>query len=160
MSDTLDKIFAKKREAEAAIHKAREELKATAGKFLVELFAPLFAEHPEVKGLKWTQYTPYFNDGDTCEFSSHHEDAEILFAEPDDSAADADEDEESDGEYYIPTDRFGYDSKEYKAAAKIQEKFTAEFPELSDDDMESLFGDHVEVTLFPDRVEVEEYEHE
>lgn len=31
----------------------------------------IFAEHPVLKGFRWTQYTPYFNDGDTCSFSAH-----------------------------------------------------------------------------------------
>lgn len=26
--------------------------------------------HPHIKGIDWVQYTPYFNDGDICEFSA------------------------------------------------------------------------------------------
>lgn len=28
-----------------------------------------FDKNPGITGVVWTQYTPYFNDGDTCEFS-------------------------------------------------------------------------------------------
>lgn len=35
-------------------------------KFVEQLDA-LF-EHPEVESIRWEQYTPYFNDGDACEF--------------------------------------------------------------------------------------------
>lgn len=38
-------------------------------KFLEQLDALL--AHPEVESVRWTQYTPYFNDGDPCEFSTH-----------------------------------------------------------------------------------------
>lgn len=31
-------------------------------------FKTFFDKHPEVGSVAWTQYTPYFNDGDTCEF--------------------------------------------------------------------------------------------
>lgn len=30
-----------------------------------------FEKYPKIEGIMWTQYTPYFNDGDSCEFSVH-----------------------------------------------------------------------------------------
>ena len=42
------------------------------GKRLVEdSFKLLFENYPDVEAVRWTQYTPYFNDGDTCTFSVH-----------------------------------------------------------------------------------------
>lgn len=37
-------------------------------KALKGAFADFFKAHPEAKAIVWTQYTPYFNDGDTCTF--------------------------------------------------------------------------------------------
>jgi hypothetical protein len=37
---------------------------------LGDLFAGLF-QFPQLKSIVWEQYTPYFNDGDVCEFSVH-----------------------------------------------------------------------------------------
>ncbi|MFD5069158.1 hypothetical protein ACFWNC_14685 [Streptomyces sp. NPDC058369] len=40
----------------------------------LEELAPLFQallDDPTIVEFGWTQYTPYFNDGDTCEFSVH-----------------------------------------------------------------------------------------
>lgn len=31
----------------------------------------VFNKYPELDSFSWTQYTPYFNDGDSCEFSAH-----------------------------------------------------------------------------------------
>ena len=31
-------------------------------------FDALFIEYPEIGKIEWTQYTPYFNDGDPCVF--------------------------------------------------------------------------------------------
>ena len=31
----------------------------------------IFDTFPEVKSVSWTQYTPYFNDGEECTFSAH-----------------------------------------------------------------------------------------
>lgn len=30
-----------------------------------------FEKYPTIEGITWTQYTPYFNDGDECTFSVH-----------------------------------------------------------------------------------------
>lgn len=40
----------------------------------LEDFIPIFQavlDDPEVEYFGWTQYTPYFNDGETCRFSAH-----------------------------------------------------------------------------------------
>ena len=43
---------------------------ATKFKNALELFSKdFFKLVPLVKRIEWTQYTPYFNDGDSCEFS-------------------------------------------------------------------------------------------
>ena len=47
-----------------------EELRKNFHEALVELFD----EYPFVKAVHFTAYTPYFNDGDECTFSSHHGD--------------------------------------------------------------------------------------
>lgn len=36
---------------------------------LHKAFLPLFDKNPKLESLTWTQYTPYFNDGDECVFS-------------------------------------------------------------------------------------------
>lgn len=43
--------------------KSKGLIEAAANKFLNSC--------PDVKGVHWTQYTPYFNDGEACEFSVH-----------------------------------------------------------------------------------------
>ena len=148
---SVAEILEKKRAAEQLIEAIREELKATGGKFICEALAHLFAEYPEVKGFRWTQYTPYFNDGDACVFSSGHEYGEILVLE---------DPEDPEGELVTMEDGVGYESERWDHFAPIDDKFREAFPELTDDDMEALFGDHARVTVFPDRVEVEEYSHD
>jgi hypothetical protein len=34
-----------------------------------EITKEFFEKNPGITGVVWTQYTPYFNDGDTCVFS-------------------------------------------------------------------------------------------
>ena len=47
------------------------KLKGFGKEAIAEAFAPFFAANPNIDGIYWTQYTPYFNDGDPCEFSVH-----------------------------------------------------------------------------------------
>lgn len=45
------------------------EFQQTAQQLFKETTTQFFVENPGVKAIVWKQYTPYFNDGDTCEFS-------------------------------------------------------------------------------------------
>lgn len=48
----------------------QDDLKAAAKTEVIkELFLAFFDESPEVKAIKWTQYTPHFNDGEPCTFN-------------------------------------------------------------------------------------------
>lgn len=48
-----------------------EALRANAQDMIKQLFAEFFAAAPDVKCVAWTQYAPYFNDGEPCTFSVH-----------------------------------------------------------------------------------------
>lgn len=48
--------------------KVREEFVGGLEHQFAEVFEQFFAENPNVGGVVWTQYTPYFNDGDECVF--------------------------------------------------------------------------------------------
>lgn len=77
----------------------KEEFQKKARTALNTEFKEFFAAHPQVERIVWTQYTPYFNDGDTCEFSVNEpvflgtaptdsgEAAELLEEDEDDSEA-------------------------------------------------------------------------
>lgn len=48
---------------------ARKAADAKLDEFFDDFLPKYFADHPEVLGFCWTQYAPYFNDGEPCEFS-------------------------------------------------------------------------------------------
>jgi hypothetical protein len=101
-------------------------------------FKEFFEEYPGVYSVSWQQYTPYFCDGDACEFSSGHMYCEINEIEP-----------SYDGVYPVDDN--------LKVACKVAGKILSEF---NDDDMLALFGDHVQVNVTPSGVDVSEYDHE
>jgi hypothetical protein len=64
----------------AEITKARKEkeaidklLKEKVYQLFQQEVEELFREHPDLESFTWSQYTPYFNDGDECVFSVNRE---------------------------------------------------------------------------------------
>ena len=57
------------KELNAQMEAARKEMQAKSTGFIEAAVQNFLDECPEVESVSWTQYTPYFNDGDACEFS-------------------------------------------------------------------------------------------
>jgi hypothetical protein len=53
----------------AQIKEAKKEMSNKSRGLIDHLAIQFLVNCPEVTGIHWTQYTPYFNDGETCEFS-------------------------------------------------------------------------------------------
>jgi len=54
--------------AQETYQKALDDVKE---KHVKKAFKVFLEAHPEIKCIFWSQYTPYFNDGDPCTFSVH-----------------------------------------------------------------------------------------
>jgi hypothetical protein len=66
--ETLDKLFD---ELDAKLKAAQKEMQGHARPLIQASADAFFAVCPEIESVHWVQYTPYFNDGETCEFSVH-----------------------------------------------------------------------------------------
>jgi hypothetical protein len=131
------------------------ELKQHAKGMIEQLFRDMFDTLPEVKTATWTQYTPYFNDGDACVFGVNS--CYLSKKYPEDIAdfgpygSDESGAEESD---WLPC--YGADVTD--AQKEFERKFN------SAEDVLEFLGDgvHVVVTNRPEGVviEVQEYEHD
>ena len=119
------------------INKLQEEAKVAAKELFQEGANQVFKDDPTVVKFSWTQYTPYFNDGEACVFGSNHNYASVYTATTQ---------EDEDG-----------DCMENSGDFPAVEKFLKQF---DDDDMYSMFGDHVTVTVTPTGIEVDEYDHD
>lgn len=147
----LDKI----NEARAAYEKAMEEASSSIqeeiGKALAEAMKTLPEEYTHIK---WRQYTPYFNDGDTCTFSVHEP---YLISDSEDDYHGDDGLELS--EWYV-----NHDIKEGRKPAEFKEQvepLLTLWDSLSEDVLERAFGDHVRVTVTRDgTVEVDDCDHD
>jgi hypothetical protein len=65
----------------AAVH---AEIKVEARKVIEAIGAEFFARNPSVVAIRWTQYTPYWQDGDTCTFSAEDPELQLFATEDDD----------------------------------------------------------------------------
>lgn len=109
-------------------------------------------DNPEVKGVSWTQYTPYFNDGDACIFDVNEFSFYLISDE---------------------SDFFDY-SKGYTTWYPLEESETPNYQQINKEfdnlcdflcgiDKElyrTLFGDHVQVIVTRDEVIKRSHKHE
>jgi hypothetical protein len=123
----------------------KEEMSTRFQGELKTAFKTVFEKHPNVRCLTWTQYTPYFNDGDPCVFSVH--DLEVY-----DETIEEDEDEGYTEGVYVG---WGEGSARYPDIAEM-----ARCLGNADDLLLEMFGDHCRITVTPDGISVEEYDHD
>lgn len=157
-----------------------EEQRALKAKFQTEAQAmfkdtmkEFFDKNPGITALKWTQYTPYFNDGDPCEFRVN----DVYYTN---APADELENVNAWGEYegedesvWVASNiKHTLSSKYYEeeaakilAAGGVDEDScnlidkmisSSEMEEI----MEEMFGDHVQVTATREGFDITEHSHD
>lgn len=158
---TLDEMRKKMEEAKKEVEKYGKEA-------LSEEFAKFFEANPSVIAVRWEQFTPYFNDGEACEFSVR-EPAVKIEGMPDDVG------EAEDG--FMNSYDFDYEFR--KGGPHVDHPKAQEFLALKkpltalgnticasavEDVFLATFGDHVQVTATRKgskiNFEVDDYDHE
>lgn len=139
----------------AKLEQAVKEARETARNAFMDELKKLFANHPELKTMTWSQYTPYFNDGDPCSFSVN--DAYIS------NYTDISPWGEWTGDDDEPEDLFAIDlgwgdeARQYPDLIELNKFMQSK---LGCDVLEFVFGDHVQVHVTATGIEVDEYEHD
>lgn len=115
-----------------------------------ELVRPLL-DSDEVDAIRWAQYTPFFNDGDVCEFSTGELTMKLR---GDDESGELD-----DGFMW------SYEVRRNASCSATTKNYFAELGDaLGVGRFESFlydqFGDHAEVTVTREKVTIESYDHE
>lgn len=141
ITTVLGELSTKREQIEAA---AREQAKAILAPGLKEFMEA----HPDIKAIGWTQYTPYFNDGEECIFGVHG-----LHASAKDERDDSLYGDGWEEIYSKVAD--GFSPESWKALQELEAALSGGEPELK-----AAFGDHVQVIVTKDGVDVEEYEHD
>jgi hypothetical protein len=148
------------------INEAQKEFRGIAREGLTNLLRELFDKYPFVKSVSFDAYTPYFNDGEECTYSVHHDYCSF-------NGFDEDGDEDEDGEnvlgksrqkiyqrgedgkwVYVPNPN--YDPLYEQAVNQFREALGV----IDDDTWKTIIGDHVTVTITRDGFETTDYEHD
>ena len=155
MSETLD-IISEVQSLTETFKKQQAELIEKFKPNFQKLFVPFLESHLEIKAISFTAYTPYFNDGDTCEYGVGE-----LALIPADEELEPDWGlgfEECDLRYLTSLNP---EQREMLKAAFNDLKPTAEaFHNIPEDVMMDIVGDHARVIISLDGMEIEEYEHD
>jgi hypothetical protein len=157
--------FAILREKQEEIKKLKEEMLEASNKIFTDLTKTIFEEHPKLESFGWSQYTPYFNDGETCTFSANI-DYIYINGQPADEADWINETkitnygtwnrEKRQYEGRTEVANLDYDPELAKITDEVKD-FLSNFDE---DFFLSQFGDHAEITITAEGVSVDECEHD
>lgn len=146
----------------------------------IEEIAPLFKavlDDPTIFLFGWTQFTPYFNDGDVCEFSVNGLWVKTV---EDQQAEESGEDDFEDWELeieecqhpslgripyrwdegirkYVDLPYMGPDEERYRRVVALS---TAIQSAAYENAFLEKFGDHAAVTVCKDRIVIESYSHD
>ena len=115
---------------------------------------------PSVKSVSWSQYTPYFNDGDSCTFGVN-EPTFYNFIVDEDYNEDDEDDEKDKNQWALDSwqlgdyVKFGISEPE----SKLMEFLSATIQE-NEIFMKEIFGDHIKIILTSNGIEEVEYDHD
>lgn len=129
--DVSDNEVLDEAQASLELDRLAEEAAQLLGSTIRQKAASLFAEYPILESFGWKQFTSYYNDGDSCDFT-------VWGCDPLINGASCDE--------LRP-----YDKNLVKRLHQLIES-------IDEDDMRRGFGDHVQVTIHREGpVEIEEF---
>lgn len=146
--------------------KAQEEIRVKLEAELKKTFKAFF-EETGVTAVIWSQYSPYFNDGDECVFSVH---APVFTNAPLDDLENVSAWGEYEGEdesvWLYGEDVYGYDDP--AEGAVVPQEIIPALDALSkliqnsalEDIFKALFNNHVKVTATAEGFATEEYSHD
>ncbi len=148
MSDIKQKV----KETREKLKTLKEDLEKKSKELFSESIKELFNIYPDLEIITWTQYTPYFNDGDECVFSANTDYPELVF-----------KDEmslyEEEGAEEVSSQRYD-DKDKLKKAQEIEKQVISVLTSIDDDTYRAMFGNHVEVVVSRKGIEVNEYDHD
>lgn len=157
----LEELVKKNRE----IAKLKSEALNISNEVFVEWSRELFDRYGRLESFSWNQYTPYFNDGDTCVFSANTDYIKVNGEYAEDSEWISESIVTNWGTYNRETKKYegrvevpnkGYDPELAGAVKEIQSFLNS----LDNDFYIFRFGDHSEITVSREGIEVEDYDHD
>ncbi len=153
------------KEKNSQLLKLKEEINEVSAQAFTDFIKTFFVKNPKIKSFGWTQYTPYFNDGESCQFSVNTDYIKVNGEYADDQDWISPKNILSYGKWdsvsksYVGREEAinpNYDEELVKATDEIRD-FLGHFNE---DFYHSQYGDHVEITVSESGVNISEYDHD
>ena len=162
MTKLIDEIAKLNKMHEELTKKIREEASAILKPGLIKFLN----DNPKITAISWTQFTPYFNDGEECVFSVN--DIQFQFSDMEEEYTDGDEWSSLWGYEYAISPKYHNKPGEKPSPDVLGSAVIKELAELNSnltsdgmtDALRAAFGDHVRVIVTRKGIEVEDYEHD
>ena len=161
----IEEIIKEVKEKQSEIAKLKQELHKKSEAAFFEGAKQIIDSCPDLESVSWNQYTPYFNDGDVCQFSANTDYLRV-------NGEYADEDDSLRSTIVVTNGTWNRDKRVYEgrvekpnpkynqSLAEAVDKMT-EFLGIFDNDFfQTQFGDHVTVTITANGVDTEDYDHD
>lgn len=135
-----------------------KKFQATAQELFKKTTKNFFDSVPEIKAFYWSQYTPYFNDGEECVFSVY----DVYFTNTTDTD-NIEWNEEYEGEeenVFIYTGWNEQPDLSKESKERCDQIRTLIGSSEFEDVMRAMFGDHVKVIATAEGFDVQEYNHD
>jgi hypothetical protein len=149
---TIDSIITDLARFEVQVKTLKSETAAQLKMIMAEMFQSFFAAFPDVKTIHWTQYTPYFNDGDECTFRL--DSVEFSYQEYG-GIEDGEFDEGDSFGVSKYSNRHELPTELYQSCIAIEDVLKS-----MSEDLKDMLDNHVKVFVTARGIDVEEYEHE
>jgi len=153
----------KKRRKE--IEKIRSEINKTSKEIFDEFCKNIFFKYSKLNSFSWSQYTPYFNDGDVCVFSVYTDYLKINGQPAEESDWFSEKTITDWGKWNpkkkIYENRLSKDNDKFDSELRAANDEIVDFLNLFDNDFfQENYGDHAEITITPNGLNIQEYDHE
>lgn len=157
--------FKRLKEKQKEISDLKKQMITESNSIFTDLTKEFFDENPELKSFGWNQYTPYFNDGDTCEFSANTDYIYINGEHVDDCDWINEKTVTNWGKWNNTTKvyegRVEIDNDKWnKSLSDITTEIKDFLGHFEDDFFISQFGDHSEITVTREGIDISDYEHD
>jgi hypothetical protein len=165
-----------------AFNKKKQDLVEQLRKEFPAMFKELFEQSEIIKSISWTQYSPYFNDGDECTFSAYTDDLYVNGDYSDDvdfispynyGKIQTEEDMVNNDLLADKVNRSWYKGKQIgqdglvinpdynEKEANIYTQFVDILSSIPEEFLEDLFGNHAQITINSDgTISVDGYDHD
>lgn len=124
----------------------------------------IFVEYPQLETIAWTQYSPYFNDGEECTFGVHASTFSNAPADEFNLWGEWNDKTEAEEKQYWAIGQNWYDDEEANSPAGLMDVHR-EFDRILqssefEDILHEMFGNHVKVICTKTGIDTEEYDHD